>query len=410
VIEAVIADPSLADWKGFGLAIQAYQKRAGAVIDAIAAMAERHDRQLMVRLVKGAYWDTEVKRAQERGLDDYPVFTRKAMTDLNYVACAEKMLAQRPRIYPQFATHNALTVASIIERAGGTEGYEFQRLHGMGEALYGRLMEDHPGLACRAYAPVGGHRDLLAYLVRRLLENGANSSFVSVAADPDVPVEALLKRPADIIVSADRARHPAPPLPRDLYGPDRANSRGVEFGHRAALDALLAEVARAAGAPVVATALIDGRAEGGTERVVTSPIDGRAVAGRVVELPPEGAGRAIEAAQAGFRAWAATPVEKRAAALARASDLLEERRGRFLHLLQVEGGKTLDDAVSELREAVDFCRYYAAEGRRLFGEGERMPGPTGESNVLRLARPGVFVAISPGTSRSRSSSARWRRR
>jgi RHH-type proline utilization regulon transcriptional repressor/proline dehydrogenase/delta 1-pyrroline-5-carboxylate dehydrogenase len=242
VIEAVIADPSLADWKGFGLAIQAYQKRAGAVIDAIAAMAERHDRQLMVRLVKGAYWDTEVKRAQERGLDDYPVFTRKAMTDLNYVACAEKMLAQRPRIYPQFATHNALTVASIIERAGGTEGYEFQRLHGMGEALYGRLMEDHPGLACRAYAPVGGHRDLLAYLVRRLLENGANSSFVSVAADPDVPVEALLKRPADIIVSADRARHPKLPLPADLYGPERPNSRGVEFGHRAALDALLAEV------------------------------------------------------------------------------------------------------------------------------------------------------------------------
>src|SRR4028119_1603113 len=155
------------------------------------------------------------------------------MTDLNYGACAEKMLAQRPRIYPQFATHNALTVASIIERAGGTEGYEFQRLHGMGEALYGRLLEDFPGIACRTYAPVGGHRDLLAYLVRRLLENGANSSFVSVAADPSVPVEALLKRPADIIVSPERARHSKVPLPRDLYGPDRANPRGGELGHRA---------------------------------------------------------------------------------------------------------------------------------------------------------------------------------
>jgi RHH-type proline utilization regulon transcriptional repressor/proline dehydrogenase/delta 1-pyrroline-5-carboxylate dehydrogenase len=242
VIEAVLADSSLADWKGFGLAIQAYQKRAGSVIDAIAAMAERYDRQLMVRLVKGAYWDTEVKRAQERGLDDYPVFTRKAMTDLHYVACAEKMLSLRPRIYPQFATHNALTVASIIERAGGTEGYEFQRLHGMGEALYARLLEDNPGLACRAYAPVGGHRDLLAYLVRRLLENGANSSFVSVAADPNVPVQELLKRPADIIVSADKARHPKLPLPRDLYGPERPNSKGVEFGHQASLEGLLAEI------------------------------------------------------------------------------------------------------------------------------------------------------------------------
>ena len=395
VIEAVIADPSLADWKGFGLAIQAYQKRAGAVIDAIAAMAERHDRQLMVRLVKGAYWDTEVKRAQERGLDDYPVFTRKAMTDLNYVACAEKMLAQRPRIYPQFATHNALTVASIIERAGGTEGYEFQRLHGMGEALYGRLMEDHPGLACRAYAPVGGHRDLLAYLVRRLLENGANSSFVSVAADPDVPVEALLKRPADIIVSADRARHPKLPLPRDLYGPERPNSRGVEFGHRAALDALLAEVRQGAGQAYRAEPLIDGRAAPGETRPVISPIDGTTVAGQVTEASPEAADRAMAAASAGFRTWSRTDAATRADALMRAADLLEARRGALLHLLQTEAGKTLDDALSEVREAVDFCRYYAAQGRALFDDGDPMPGPTGESNVLRLRGRGVFVAISP---------------
>ena len=191
VIESAFADPSLSGWDGFGLAIQAYQKRAGAVIDWIAALAERLDRRMMVRLVKGAYWDTEVKRAQERGLDDYPVFTRKAMTDLNYMACAQRLLDLRPRLFPQFATHNALTVASILERAGGIEGYEFQRLHGMGEALYGRLIEAVPGAACRTYAPVGGHRDLLAYLVRRLLENGANSSFVSVSADPSVPVERL---------------------------------------------------------------------------------------------------------------------------------------------------------------------------------------------------------------------------
>ena len=309
VIEAVLADPSLADWKGFGLAIQSYQKRAGSVIDAIAAMAERYDRQLMVRLVKGAYWDTEVKRAQERGLDDYPVFTRKAMTDLHYMACAEKMLSLRPRIYPQFATHNALTVASIIERAGGTEGYEFQRLHGMGEALYARLLEDNPGLACRAYAPVGGHRDLLAYLVRRLLENGANSSFVSVAADTNVPVEALLKRPADIIVSADKARHSKVPLPRDLYGPERANSKGVEFGHQASLEALLAEIKKSAQQSYKAEPLIDGKAASGTSRPLVSPIDGTTVAGQVTEASPEVADRAMTAAQAGFAKWSRTDAD-----------------------------------------------------------------------------------------------------
>ncbi|MEE1656790.1 bifunctional proline dehydrogenase/L-glutamate gamma-semialdehyde dehydrogenase PutA [Microvirga sp. CF3062] len=395
VIEAVLADSSLADWKGFGLAIQSYQKRAGSVIDAIAAMAERHDRQLMVRLVKGAYWDTEVKRAQERGLDDYPVFTRKAMTDLHYLACAEKMLSLRPRIYPQFATHNALTVASIIERAGGTEGYEFQRLHGMGEALYARLLEDNPGLACRAYAPVGGHRDLLAYLVRRLLENGANSSFVSVAADPNVPVQELLKRPADIILSADKARHPKVPLPRDLYGLERANSRGVEFGHRASLEALLAEIEKSGQQSFKAEPLIDGKAASGTSRPVVSPIDGSTVAGQVTEASPEVADRAMAAAQAGFAKWSRMDASTRAKALQRAADLLEERRGELLHLLQVEAGKTLDDALSEVREAVDFLRYYAVQGRSLFDEGDLMPGPTGESNVLRLRGRGVFVAISP---------------
>ena len=395
VIEAVLADPTLAGWGGFGLAIQGYQKRAAAVIDAVAAMAERYDRQMMVRLVKGAYWDTEVKRAQERGLDDYPVFTRKAMTDLNYMACAEKLLALRPRIYPQFATHNALTVASILERAGGTEGYEFQRLHGMGEILYGRLLEDEPGLACRTYAPVGGHRDLLAYLVRRLLENGANSSFVSVAADPAVPVETLLKRPADIIVSPERARHPKLPLPRDLYGPERPNSRGVEFGHKASLDSLLAEIRQGGQQSYSATPLIDGRPASGQARPVISPIDGAAAVGQVTEASPDTADRAMAAARAGFPAWSRTDAKARAAALRRAADLLEARRGPLLHLLQAEAGKTLDDALSEVREAVDFCRYYAAQGERLFGEGELMPGPTGESNVLRLRGRGVFVAISP---------------
>src|SRR4051812_2220405 len=206
VIAAAINDASLEAWDGFGLAIQAYQKRAAAVIDYIDEIARALNRRMMIRLVKGAYWDTEIKRAQERGIDDYPVFTRKAMTDLNYVACAQKLLALRPRLFPQFASHNALTVATILELADGESGFEFQRLHGMGEALYAQLDEDRPKIACRTYAPVGSHRDLLAYLVRRLIENGANSSFVALAADDAVPAATLLRRPAAIIGGSGNAR------------------------------------------------------------------------------------------------------------------------------------------------------------------------------------------------------------
>jgi RHH-type proline utilization regulon transcriptional repressor/proline dehydrogenase/delta 1-pyrroline-5-carboxylate dehydrogenase len=392
VIAAALSDASLRGWDGFGLAIQAYQKRAEAVIDYVDQLAQALERRLMVRLVKGAYWDTEIKRAQERGLDDYPVFTRKAMTDLNYVACARKLLALRPRLFPQFATHNALTVATVLELAGGG-GFEFQRLHGMGEALYAQLSEDRPELAYRTYAPVGSHRDLLAYLVRRLLENGANSSFVALAADDAVSVATLLRRPADIIGAADNARHPKIPLPRDLYLPQRQNSRGVEFGERAALTALLAAIAAEA-RPVAAAPLINGQTKTGTARPVGSPIDPTISVGSVVDPTPEHAREAIAAAREGFLPWSRTPAGRRAEILEHAADLLEQRRAHFIALLQREGGKTLDDALSEVREATDFCRYYAAEGRKLFS-GETMPGPTGESNVLQLRGRGVFVAISP---------------
>ncbi len=368
VIAAAFQDASLAGWNGFGLAIQAYQKRAAAVVDHVDDIARGLDRKMMVRLVKGAYWDTEIKRAQERGLDGYPVFTSKAMTDLNYVACAKQLLALRPRIFPQFATHNALTVATVLEMAEGeVGGFEFQRLHGMGDALYARLGEDRPDIAHRTYAPVGSHRDLLAYLVRRLLENGANSSFVALAADETVPVAQLLQRPADIIGNPDHAAHPNIPLPRDLYGPNRKNSRGIEFGERASLAQLVAEIV-AAPTPV-ATSLI--------------------------EATESETGAAIAAARNGFRQWSGTPAESRAAALETAAELLEQRSAQFIALLQREGGKTLDDAISEVRETVDFCRYYAAQGRELFGAGKPMPGPTGESNTLALRGRGVFVAISP---------------
>ena len=393
VVATVLADPALAGWDGFGIAIQAYQKRALAVVEWIVALAEALDRRLMVRLVKGAYWDTEVKRAQERGLADYPVFTRKAMTDLNYLACARRLLAARPRIYPQFATHNALTVASVMAAADGPAGYEFQRLHGMGEALYETLMAETPDVTCRVYAPVGGHRDLLAYLVRRLLENGANSSFVSVAADPAVPIAEILTRPQAWIGAPDRARHPHIPLPRDLYGAARPNSAGVEFGDRAALAALLADAAAAPVEPDRAAPIVDGVALGGARRSVTSPVDCTAI-GEVVEGDDAIVIAAMEAAQAGFPAWTAASVETRAAALERAADLLAANRGPLLRLLRSEAGKTLDDAVAELREAIDFCRFYAAEARRTL-QPEPMPGPTGETNLLRYRGRGVFVCISP---------------
>jgi len=352
VIAATLGDASLKGWDGFGLAVQAYQKRADAVIGYVDELARGLDRRLMVRLVKGAYWDTEIKRTQERGLDDYPVFTRKAMTDLNYVACAQKLLTLRPRIFPQFATHNALTVATVLELAGNEDGFEFQRLHGMGEALYAQLSADRPDIAHRTYAPVGSHRDLLAYLVRRLLENGANTSFVALAAEPAVPLATLLKRPADIIGISANARHPNIRLPRDLYQPQRLNSRGIEFGERAALNDLLAAV------------------------MASSPD-----AGDIIDADPQAAGDAVTAARAGFASWRRTRAQMRADILEKAASLLEQRAAHFIALLQ--------------REGVDFCRYYAASGREHFGSGETMPGPTGESNVLGLRGRGVFVAISP---------------
>ena len=360
VIAEVFASPALDGWDGFGIAVQAYQKRASAVIEWFAELARQHNRRAAVRLVKGAYWDTEIKRTQERGLAGYPVFTRKAMTDLNYEACARQLLALRPHIYPQFATHNAVTVASVLAIAGNAEGFEFQRLHGMGEALYERLLSENGKLACRVYAPVGAHADLLAYLVRRLLENGANSSFASASANPEIPVEHLLRAPADD-VELRGARNVRVPLPRDLYG-TRINSAGVEFGHRRSLRGLIEEI------------------ENSTPGISAT------------SFAPEAA---MNIADEFFPQWQATPGEERAEILDRAADLLEARRGRFLTLLQSEGKKTLDDALGELREAADFCRYYAAEARRLFAQDTPLPGPAGERNSLRLNGRGAFVAISP---------------
>ncbi len=392
VFARILAEPGLAGWDGFGLAVQAYQKRALAVIDWLADASAAANRRLMVRLVKGAYWDTEIKRAQERGLADFPVFTRKPATDLSYIACARRMLAARPRLYPQFATHNALTVAAIIEMAGD-QRFEFQRLHGMGEALY-RQVHEHDGFGCRIYAPVGSHKELLAYLVRRLLENGANSSFVNAVNDADVPIDSLLVPPEASFRNGRSPRHAKIAMPAAIFG-ERKNSAGVEFGSRAALEELERGVASVPLPLGDAAPLIGGTRRDGPARKLFSPADESRVVGTVVEASEAAAIEAARAALAGVAGWDAARATERAAALERAADLLEERREFFLALLAHEAGKTLDDGVAEIREAADFCRYYAAEARRLFDRETLMPGPTGEENRYRLRARGAFVCISP---------------
>ena len=392
VIDAVVRTSDLSGWDGFGLAIQAYQKRTIAVIDHIDTLAKETGIRMMVRLVKGAYWDTEVKHAQERGVAGYPVYTRKPATDLSYLVAAKALLERRERLYPQFATHNALTVATIIEMAGkNASGFEFQRLHGMGEALY-EAVRERPGetIACRIYAPVGGYRDLLAYLVRRLLENGANSSFVAKVGDSDVPVESLLQRPVDLLADGP-ARHPKIALPDDIFG-ERRNSVGVEFGDRRALGAFLA--ARDVTLPnLEARSDIDHSASA-SGAAIRSPVDGHLV-GVSHHLSAASAIKLMDEARQHVATTERVPAALRAKALRRAADLMEERRGLFMTLLANEGGKTVEDAIAEIREAVDFCRFYADEAERLFDAPVVLPGPTGEENRLRYRSRGVVVAISP---------------
>ncbi|AJY48042.1 bifunctional proline dehydrogenase/L-glutamate gamma-semialdehyde dehydrogenase PutA [Martelella endophytica] len=396
VIAAVFSDPSLDGWDGFGLAVQAYQKRAGAVIDYINDLCERTGRRMMVRLVKGAYWDTEIKRAQERGLDDYPVWTRKPATDIAYLAVAKKMLDSRPRLYPQFATHNALTIASIFAMAGeDRSGFEMQRLHGMGETLYDHLIARKNAVPCRIYAPVGGYRDLLAYLVRRLLENGANSSFVSIVGDKKVPVDTLLERPQDKLKLEDghSARNRHIPLPKALYA-DRKNTSGIEFGHRESLAALLKGMGR--NDPFVeAVPLVPGLKPTGETKPVHSPSAPSEKVGTIVWAEADAVGPAFEAARKGFQSWSRRPVAERAAALEKMADLIEENRAFLMRLLSDEAGKTLDDGLAEIREAADFCRYYAVQARKMFANPLDMPGPTGEDDRYSWRGRGVFACISP---------------
>ncbi|MDB5366223.1 MAG: delta-pyrroline-5-carboxylate dehydrogenase [Rhodospirillales bacterium] len=389
----LIDAPSLKGWDGLGLAVQAYSKRALPVLDWLIDRTARADRRLMVRLVKGAYWDTEIKRSQEQGLDEYPVFTRKVATDLSYIAAAEKILKAGDRLYGQFATHNAYTVAAIRELAGNRSDYEFQRLHGMGEGLYARIVgPDAWGIACRVYAPVGTHRDLLAYLVRRLLENGANSSFVNQIADPAVPVETLTRDPAEAMAAAGPSRIK---LPAQLYAPERVNSKGIDLGDPLSLEALQASLSSVSRDGHVARPLVDGRAlNGGTAREIATPQDRRDKVGLAYEASAADVTQAVDVAVRAQRDWDAMGVDARSRILLRAADLFEADRAAMLALCVREAGKTIPAAIAELREAVDFLRYYAAIAPSALGR-HALPGPTGETNELSHHGRGVFACISP---------------
>ncbi|MDQ6432907.1 bifunctional proline dehydrogenase/L-glutamate gamma-semialdehyde dehydrogenase PutA [Mesorhizobium sp. LHD-90] len=362
VIERVLADPRLAEWDGFGVVVQAYGPRAAFVIDWLYALAQKLDRTIMVRLVKGAYWDTEIKRAQVLGLSGYPVFTRKVNTDVSYIACAKKLLSMTDRIYPQFATHNAHTVAAILRMAPDREKFEFQRLHGMGEALH-ETVRKAEGTRCRIYAPVGAHSDLLAYLVRRLLENGANSSFVHQVTDADVPPEEIARDPFAVVDSQGAAANPAIAKPAEIFG-NRKNSRGLDVSDPVTLAGIEKARAAFAGSDRWAAAPAPKAAGYGSKRLVTNPTRPGDVVGSVTEAGPKQVAAAVKSAADAQPAWARRPVAERAGILRRAADLYEENAAEFFALCTREAGKTLADGVSEVREAVDFLRYYATEAAK----------------------------------------------
>jgi RHH-type proline utilization regulon transcriptional repressor/proline dehydrogenase/delta 1-pyrroline-5-carboxylate dehydrogenase len=399
VIEALARDSLTRDWPGLGLAVQAYSKRAADVIDWAAATARSTGRRMAVRLVKGAYWDSEIKRSQERGLSGYPVYTRKVTTDVSYLACAGRLFKHTDVIYPQFATHNAHSIAAVLELAPRGTTYEFQRLHGMGRLLYAeaaRRVPDFPRV--RVYAPVGEHKDLLAYLVRRLLENGANTSFVNRFMDEEVPVADIVRDPITELERLETYAHPKLPNPVALYA-DRRNSLGVDLGDPRALETLRGGVAgrrsaEQSAAPTTRRDRGDASAPG-QRQAITNPADRRETVGISRDATPEDMARAFDAGSRAQPAWDALGGAVRADCLDQAAALLEKSHMDFYDLLVREAGKTYSDAIAEVREAVDFCRYYAVRARKEFSQPIRLDGPTGELNELSMHGRGVFACISP---------------
>lgn len=396
IFAAVYRDPALDDWHGFGLAVQTYMRRGRDTLRFLEELASEVGRRIPVRLVKGAYWDTEIKLAQERGLDSYPVFTRKSHSDVSYLACARQALAAGDKLYPQFATHNAHTLASVLHYAGSRRDYEFQRLHGMGAELYAEVVDaEKHNRPCRVYAPVGSHEDLLPYLVRRLLENGANTSFVNRIVNESIDVDEIVADPIAAAREHDCRPHPRIPCPADIFQPQRPNSAGVNLADRNVTRKLLAEMEASSSRDLKACPIVAGVEQSGNEVVSFNPAMTTEVVGTCVLATEQHVDSALESALAGQPAWDRVSAGERAEILNRAADLYEQYSADLLALCVREAGKTIPDAISELREAVDFMRYYAAQSLQHFGSPRVMPGPTGERNTYGLRGRGVFVCISP---------------
>jgi RHH-type proline utilization regulon transcriptional repressor/proline dehydrogenase/delta 1-pyrroline-5-carboxylate dehydrogenase len=396
ILDRLCAEPDLAAWRGLGLAVQAYQKRGRDVIASLTDLARRRNRRLMVRLVKGAYWDSEIKRAQIAGLPGYPVYTTKAATDLSYLVCAKALLSAAPHLYAQIATHNAHTLAAVRAMAArDSVAVEFQRLHGMGEVLYRAAQDSYGPLTVRTYAPVGQHEDLLPYLVRRLLENGANTSFVNSLLNRAVTPAQAVSDPFDA-VAANPGPNPKIPVPRHIYGRARTNSAGVDLSSimqqkqlRTAVEAL--DNSRLASGPIIGGKL----KSQGSIREIVSPADHRRIVGVCRDASQDDIESAFSLARRAQPAWDAAGGAARAAVLRAAADAIEAKRERLIALLSREAGKTLPDGVSEVREAADFCRYYADLAEKQFNGPQRLTGPVGETNTLELHGRGVFACISP---------------
>lgn len=397
LFEKLVFHPDLADWDGLGLAVQAYQKRAMFVLDWLVDLAKQSHKRIQTRLVKGAYWDSEVKHAQEAGLDGYPVFTRKVYTDIAYIACIKKLLANTQYLYPQFATHNTHSLATVMVLAGERRDFEFQCLHGMGNTLYDQIVDSKqgPGLPCRIYAPVGEHKHLLAYLVRRLLENGANSSFVNRIIDTTMPIEKLVQDPVEVAQAKAIEPHPQIPLPQNLYG-DRMNAKGIDLTDTSVLEKLTEDMQTALRQKWVATPMLAENIDSTTEEVtIFNPADRREKIGSVHMAEAEHVEAALSSAAAAFDRWNATAAEERAQCLEKLADLYEANMPSLMAIAIKEAGKSIANAVDEVREAIDFCRYYAVQTRLHFAHPVDLPGPTGEKNQMYFSGRGVFVCISP---------------
>ena len=396
LFEALARDPDLTAWDGLGFVLQAYQKRAEATCDWLIALARETDRRLMVRLVKGAYWDREIKHAQELGLSDYPVFTRKCNTDLSYQICAAKLLGATAVVFPQFATHNAHTVSMIKALAQGNTNFEFQRLHGMGQLLYAQLSKSDPSTPIRVYAPVGNHKDLLPYLVRRLLENGANSSFVNRFLDASVSARELNRDPIEQVLAVSQRRHPKIPLPRHLYAQESApwlNAIGFDLNDASVVRDLSKRLTSFS-KRTEARPIVGGQSVTSEPSPVINPASGETV-GFVASASAEEQDKAIELAVSAQPLWDLRGAHYRAECLERAAELLEAQIPELMGVIVSEAGRTLEDALSEIREAIDFCRYYAQQARQNLTDPIKLPGPTGELNELSLHGRGVFLCISP---------------